>query len=268
MKYIKDKEIGKSARGEIIGELSSNKRAIEFFNYMENDRNIQTLLEHGNTVAIGRLNYNDHGLTHSRISSLNALRILKILNESGITPTLVKEHTGTYEDSQVAVLGSAYLHDIGNAVHRNLHYFYGPILINSFLENFLPKIYNDIRKAIKIRASILEYVYTHDENVQCISIEGGCVSVGDGTDMANGRARVPFSRGKFDIHSLSALAIESVKIKKGNERPVLIEIGMRNHAGIFQVQEVLGPKIKTSSIEKYIAVLPVINGKALTHHTF
>lgn len=248
------KEIGKDAKENLQNLLRGNKPALILLNAMEKDEGLQSTIAHANSVAVGRLNYNDHGVTHLRISSLNSLRILGLLYESGIVPNTVRENTGSYEDAQVVVLGGAYLHDLGNAVHRSQHHIHGMLLANDFLRETLPGIYNE-RKAVKVNASILECVYSHDEGVMCISVEAGCAKVGDGTDMACGRARVPFAKGKVDIHSVSAMAVESVEIKKGEEKPVRIEVGMNCSAGIFQIQEVLGAKINSSGLKQYIEVI-------------
>ena len=63
--------------------------------------------------------------------------------------------------------------------------------------------------------------------------------VADALDMAKGRSRVPFESGHQNIHSLSAYAIEEVKISAGREKAVRVEIEMSNSAGIFQVDELL-----------------------------
>ena len=78
---------------------------------------------------------------------------------------------------------------------------------------------------------------------------------GDGADMANGRARIPFFMGKVDIHSVSALSIKAVRIVKGTNKPVRIEVDMTESAGVFQIQNVLGLKIRSSGIQDYIEVM-------------
>ena len=64
--------------------------------------------------------------------------------------------------------------------------------------------------------------------------------------MTKGRARIPFELGSVNIHSASALAIESVKIKKGEKKTVRIEVLMNNASGIFQIQELLEKKIRSA----------------------
>jgi metal-dependent HD superfamily phosphatase/phosphodiesterase len=79
--------------------------------------------------------------------------------------------------------------------------------------------------------------------------------------MACGRARVPFSKGKRDIHSISALAIDDVEIRKGQDKPVRIQVNMSCSAGVFQIQNVLGGKIRTSPIKQYVEVVGVVNAR-------
>ena len=257
---VKDPKIGESAQKEIVRFLDDNPNALSLFGVMEKDDEVQALLEQVNTVAISRLGYNDHGLTHSRITSLNALKILDILHKHGVKPNIISEHVGDYRDAQLVVLAGTYLHDLGNAVHRDSHWVFSTVLANDFLVRKLCKYYT-AKKAAKLRASILECQYTHDESVPCISIEGSCAKVGDGTDMAKGRARIPFSKGKMDIHAVSALAIDSVEIKDGKDKPVQIEVKMSCSAGLFQIQEVLGLKINSSSIKEYVEVVGTLTGE-------
>lgn len=233
--------------------LLGNEKALSLLEFLESDVEVQALLTHGNTLAIGRLNYNDHGPIHSRIATINALKILHLLNEREIIPTIVTEHWGSYQDAQAVVLGATYLHDIGNSIHREHHHEFALLLAQPILARILPTLYPG-EKGHRIRASILECIYSHDESAKCLSIEGGCVTVGDGADMANGRARIPFSLGKIDIHSVSALAIRSVAIHPGKEKPILIEVQMSESAGVFQIQNVLGKKIQVSGLRDHIEV--------------
>src|ERR687898_808181 len=50
-------------------------------------------------------------------------------------------------------------------------------------------------------------------------VEAGVVRVADALDMAQGRSRIPFEAGQIGIHSLSAAAIDEVKIEAGDELP-------------------------------------------------
>jgi hypothetical protein len=58
-----------------------------------------------------------------------------------------------------------------------------------------------------------------------------------------------------NIHSVSAQAVESVKIEKGADHPVRIDITLNNSAGIFQVDELLKRKLANSTLSPYVEVV-------------
>jgi hypothetical protein len=89
--------------------------------------------------------------------------------------------------------------------------------------------------------------------------------VADALDMTKGRSRIPFEAGRVNIHSLSAASIEKVRLVKGQEKPIRIEIDMSNSAGIFQVDELLRYKLRSSGIEKYIEVAALVQGETEKH---
>ena len=91
-------------------------------------------------------------------------------------------------------------------------------------------------------------------------MEAGAAKVADGTDMAQGRTRIPYRTGKVDIHSLSALSITKVEIEKGNRKPVQIFVSMNNPAGVFQIEEVLEKKIQTSGIQHLVDIIALEKG--------
>ena len=52
-------------------------------------------------------------------------------------------------------------------------------------------------------------------NYQSTSLEAKIVPLADGCDMEQGRARIPYEKGKRDMHGLSALSITKVRVKEG-----------------------------------------------------
>ncbi|RLI97401.1 MAG: hypothetical protein DRP00_04005, partial [Candidatus Aenigmatarchaeota archaeon] len=80
---------------------------------LSKDKEVKGFLEQANNLSILRLGYNDHGEVHSKIVALNALKMFDILVKKGFRPTATKEEIGNIEDSKVAILVGAYLHDIG-----------------------------------------------------------------------------------------------------------------------------------------------------------
>ena len=80
--------------------------------------------------------------------------------------------------------------------------------------------------------------------------------------MAKGRSRIPFERGSVSIHSLSAAAIDEVRITDGQSRPVMVEIVMNNSSGIYQVDGLLKAKLTGSGLEPYVEVIARIDTEA------
>ncbi len=65
----------------------------------------------------------------------------------------------------------------------------------------------------------------------------------DALDMEQGRSRVVYETSLPNIHSLSAAAIDEVRIVPGEQRAVRIEVAMNNSAGVFQVDELMANKL-------------------------
>ena len=97
--------------------------------------------------------------------------------------------------------------------------------------------------------------------VKPLTIEAGIVTIADALDMAGGRARIPFSKGKIDIHSVSAMAIEGIEVKEGEDVPLKIKIKMSNSAGIFQIDELLKPRVQESGLGEYLHIEAEIAGE-------
>lgn len=237
--------------------IKENEILLKIFNFLEKDEEIQTYLQMSNIMAVNRLMYNDHGVVHSRIVSGVALEIFEILKDH-VVPSIVKDKVGELIDSKIVILCGSYLHDIGNAIHRELHHIHGCYLSNPILERILKEIYEEKKeKMFKIKQEILQCIFSHDENIQCLTIEAGISKIADGTDMAQGRARIPYKLGKVDIHSLSALSIKKVEVNRGARKPLQILIDMEGTAGVFQVEEVLMKKIVTSNLMNLVEVIIV-----------
>ncbi len=63
------------------------------------------------------------------------------------------------------------------------------------------------------------------------------------------------------IHSLSAAAIDAVRIESGEEKAIRIEIEMNNSAGIFQVDELLATKLRATPLEGHVEVIAQVSGE-------
>ena len=234
---------------------------LETFRLLENDGEAQSYLRMANVMAVKRLIYNDHGPVHARIVAGSALEIFRLVTEA-VEPSCVANGVGDYENAKIIVLCGAYLHDIGNAIHRDSHEQNGLMLAAPILERVLGRVYPyDMELVYRLKSEALHTIYASDDKVPCLSVEAGVVTVADGTDLAEGRSREPYKGGKNDIHSVSALAIKRVNIGKGEQKPVKILVEMANPAGIFQIQEVLGKKLTSSGLKDLVEVSTVMGGE-------
>ena len=234
---------------------------INFYENLKSNKEVKTLIKQANNVSIGRLGLNDHGEMHSKITTRNALKILSLLKKS----TIMKEKIGNEDDAKIAVMLSAYLHDIGISINRENHELFSVILAKPIAEKLLIDYYKESKKAYAILPVVLEGILCHMGNYKPTSVEAGIISIADGCDMTKGRARISFTIGDRSIHEYSAMAIDEVNIKKGKEKPVEIEIKMSSAAGVFQVQEILLKKIKNSGLKKYVAVVSKVKERGKSY---
>jgi len=241
--------------------FKTNKLCQIAFEELENDIEVQTTLEDSNRMAIDRMGYSDHGHTHSLIVTMNGIRLFRQIIK-GVQPTIVQEETGDTKDAELVVMLGCYLHDIGMVIGRANHDEFSVVLAKPIIDRILAKVYpKDIHKQVHIRNHILHAIYCHDRVAVPFTVEAGVVGIADALDMTKGRARIPFEAGSVNIHSTSALAIENVRIRKGETKTVRIEVTMNNASGIFQIQELLEEKIRNAKalidhIELYAIMSP------------
>lgn len=254
---------------EII-ELSPDKDATPLMiaEVLVNDDEIQAIQDYANNVSIVRLGFNDHGPVHMRTVCRNALKMLKILHQAGIKTSLESEQSGSFTDSVTAVMLASFLHDFGMSVARQDHELYSGILgygiINRILEQTLPGKEN-LKRRVIIRSMALEGIIGHMGTRKIHSIEAGLILIADGCDMTKGRARIPMELSTKpsvgDIHKYSANSIESVKILKGGEKPIKIEVRMSADVGFFQIEEVLLQKINSSPAKILVELYAGVEGQ-------
>ncbi len=95
MKSIKEQ----SLEAKILKRLQKNPVCTELVHYLFADEELQEMQDYANNVSIKRLGYNDHGPVHMRQVAANAIKMLNLLQDSGIKTSLEKEEVGTFEDS-------------------------------------------------------------------------------------------------------------------------------------------------------------------------
>jgi metal-dependent HD superfamily phosphatase/phosphodiesterase len=242
---------------ETVAAFRLSGAALQGIKLLLSDEELQAAQEYANTVSIVRLGYNDHGPVHMRTVAMNALVMLDLLRRAGIKTSLEKEECGDFEDSLLAVILAAMLHDVGMGVGRQDHELHSAYLALPVLERILTRVYEtNVRKRVMIRSLALEGISGHMGNRTVHSLEAGIVQIADGCDMTKGRARIPIALGQppraGHIHQYSAGSIEEVRIGAGQEKPIHIEVMMSSEVGLFQVEEVLLGKIAASTAKPFI----------------
>jgi metal-dependent HD superfamily phosphatase/phosphodiesterase len=217
------------------------------------DNELYTLWQVMNVNAVQRLGMSDHGPVHLQIVANIALKLLRLLVEHDIQPSVVSHHNLPIEDAEVIVTMASLLHDLGISIHRVDHELYSLFLAGPKIKELLDGLY-DIPTRTIIISEILHAIISHRAEGRPLTLEAGIVRVADALDMAEGRSRIPFQAGKVNIHSVSASAIEQIKIEKGELKPIRIGVLMNNSAGIFQIDELLKNKLEGSGLEPYVEV--------------
>jgi hypothetical protein len=211
-----------------------------------------------NVNAVARMEINDHSWVHIQIVTNIALKLLRQLTKHHVEPSMVRDYGMTQDDAEIVVTLASLTHCIGMSIHRHGHEDFSLFLAEPKLRELLTGIYEEPDLTV-IVSEVLQAIISHRADGQPLTIEAGLIRVADALDMAKGRSRIPFERGRVSMHSLSAAAIEDVTISDGEERPVLIEILMNNSSGLFQVDGLLKAKLRGSGLEPYVEVVAHID---------
>jgi hypothetical protein len=210
--------------------------------------------------ATRRLGMSDHSWVHIQIVLNIGLRLSRLLFRRGVVPSVVADYAMSERDAEVVIAAACLLHCVGMSIHREDHERYSLFLSANKLPTLLAGVYEEPERSI-IAAEALHAIIGHRRKGNPFTVEAGIVRVADALDMARGRSRIPFEAGHQNIHSLSAYAIEEVKISAGRDRAVRVEIQMSNSAGIFQVDELLAEKLRGSGLEGHVEVIARIDAE-------
>jgi len=237
-----------------------NEKLRQLVARLDRDAELHTLWQCANVNAVDRAGITDHGEVHIKIVANIALKLVRLLIEAGVPMGVVADHGLTTDEAELVVVLAACLHDLGISIHRSNHEQYSLFLAERKARELLDGLYGIQERTILV-AETLHACIAHRWDVVCLTTEAGVVKVADALDVTEGRSRIPFEAGKVDIHAISAMAIDRVDIRKGEEVPIVIEVSMNNSAGIFQVDELLKRKLRNSSIAPYVQVVAHIEGE-------
>jgi hypothetical protein len=246
------------ARMRINVPVRGNRKLRTLVERVNDDKQLKAWWHVSNVNAVARMGINDHSWVHIQIVTNIALKLLRQLTKHHVEPAMVTDYGMAREDAEVVVMLASLTHCIGMSIHRHGHEDFSLFLAEPKLRELLDGIYDEPNKTV-IVSEVLQAITSHRADGQPLTIEAGLIRVADALDMAKGRSRIPFERGRVSMHSLSAAAIEDVTISDGEERPILIEIRMNNSSGIFQVDELLKAKLRGSGLEPYVEVVAHID---------
>ncbi len=249
-----EKKIAAGERVRFSVPARHNERLQSLVDGINADEELYTLWRCANVNAVDRNKMSDHGPVHIKIVSNLALKLLRLLAEAGVPLGIVEDHGLEPEDAEVVVVLAAALHDLGIAIHRDNHEEFSLFLAHAKARELLTPIY-PVRERTIVLSEVLHAIIAHHWDVRCYSTEASVVKVADALDMTHGRSRIAFESGDVNIHSVSAQAIDTVHIRKGEGIPVEVEIVMANSAGIFQVDNLLKRKLRNSTIAPYVRVI-------------
>ncbi|NIB99058.1 HD domain-containing protein [Halobacterium sp. R2-5] len=231
-------------------------RVLEF---VTEDREITTYLEAQNVNPVNRKGYNDHGKKHIEIVRNRALTLYDLLKRGGVEFNGAADQGLEEADEAVIIALAATLHDIGHVVHRDAHPYYSIPLASDVLDRVLDEFY-ETEEVVRVKGEVLHAILCHHTAETPLTTEAGVIRVADGLDMEYGRSRLPYERGGRGINTISSQAIESVTLQDGDDRPVLVEIEMRNAAGVYQVDNLLKEKLHESRLEDDVRIVALNTG--------
>jgi metal-dependent HD superfamily phosphatase/phosphodiesterase len=211
-------------------------------------------------VTAERLGMSDHSWVHLRIVLNIALRIFRLLHAAGMQSAVERDHGLGAEDAEVVIAGACLTHDLGMSIHRVDHEAFSLFLAADRLPDLLTPSYEEPERTV-IASEILHAIIGHRSGGTPLTLEAGVVRVADALDMEHGRARVALETHLPNIHSLSAAAIDDVRIMRGKERTIRVEVDMNNSAGVFQLDELLARKLRGSGLEEHIEVIARIDAE-------
>ncbi|MFW6458792.1 MAG: HD domain-containing protein [Halodesulfurarchaeum sp.] len=220
------------------------------------DPEVTAYLGAQNVNPVARKGFNDHGTKHIEIVRNRALRLYELLKVGGVEFNGAADQGLDEADESVIIALAATLHDIGHVVHRDDHTYYSIPLASDILDRILPEFY-DVEAAVRVKSEVLHAILCHHTPEDPLTTEAGVIRIADGLDMERGRSRIPYERGGRGINTISSQAIESVSLVEGDGTPVLVEIRMRNAAGVYQVDGLLKEKLEKSGLEDDIRIVAV-----------
>src|SRR5207253_755178 len=237
---------------KLVIDAPQSSKTAQLLQVLPSDIEIHTRWYMANRTS-RRAAVNDHGPVHVRTAMHHGDTLLRLLMEAGVQPNCIIDHAMSEDDARVVVLLGLALHDVGMSIHRDRHELLSVPIALDWLRRHLPPIYQEPQLTVVV-SEVCHAVLAHNVNERCLTLEAGIVKVADALDMTKGRSRKAISAGKIDIHSISAAAVEAVRVTRGTNKPIRVEVDINNPSAVFHLKEVFGQKLARSTLEPYVEV--------------
>ena len=171
------------------------------------------------------------------------------------------DHGLAEHDAEVVIAAAAMFHDTGMAIHRTDHEAYSLFLTADKLGGLLAPVYEEPERTVIVAEAMhADHLATARAARRSRSRARSCASPTRSTwpRAARGSRSRPAST---NIHALSNYAIDEVRISAGEDKAVRVEVAMNNSAGIYQVDEGLGTKLRGTPLEQHFEVVARIEGE-------
>src|SRR5246127_550345 len=191
--------------------VRGNRKLRTIIERVNADKQIKGWWHVSNVNAVARMEINDHSWVHIQIVANIALKLLRQLTKHGVEPAMVRDYGMTPDDSEVVVTLAALMHCIGMSIHRHGHEDFSLFLAEPKLRELLTGLYDEPERTV-IVSEVLQAIISHRADGEPLTIEAGILRVADALDMAKGRSRIGFERGRVSMHSLSAGGVSGVTL--------------------------------------------------------
>lgn len=237
-----------------------NPRLQELVDRINADEELRQLWRCANVNAVDRLGLSDHGEIHIRIVANAALRLLRLLREAGYPSSLATHYRLPPEEAEVVVVLAAALHDLGIAVHYDNHAEYSLALAANKAKDLLSPLYS-IRDQTILTAEVLHAIAAHHGSMRCLTLEAGILKLADALDITAGRVR-PVAAVVPVVAQVGDASVEAVLIKKGEGKPVRVELHLNRANRLLQMEDFLRQKLQGSPLFGLVEVTALIEGES------
>lgn len=208
-----------------------NPRLQKLVERINADDELRQLWRCANINMVERGQHGDHGETHMRIVANAALRLLRLLMEGGLTPSVMTHHHLPREEAEVIVVLSAALHDVGHAAHPLAPASLGLVLAERKARDLLTGLYPARERTI-VLAETLHAIHAHLLGQPGQTLESHILRLADALDMTHhrqGTGRLPAQPG----------GISEVNLVRGHTRPVRVEVRLHTSAALPLAQQAI-----------------------------